>query len=357
MTTRIQTIDRLKEYLYSAMQLEHATIPPYLTALYSIHPSTNSDARHILRVVVVEEMLHLTIAANLMNAVGGEPDLTTPGFVPSYPAYIPNGMQDFLIHLERFSKSAVETFLKIERPGEEKPEVPRIVKRKRPQQALGSCPGEEDAHYYSIGDFYEEIAAGFKYLEKKLGSETLFCGDLSRQVGPEYYYSAGGELHVVKDLDSALSAIDLIINQGEGFAGNIYAKDRELAHYYRFDQLKQGRYYQAKNPETGQPDEAHMPTGPTFEVNWNAAFPVKKDAKLSDYKGSEELYSAAVAFNTGYAQFLKTLTEAYNGKPQILMQAVPDMFRLRDGLLQLIHNPLPYSDGENAAPTFQIGES
>ncbi len=33
-------------YLHAAMQLEHATIPPYLTALYSIHPGTNSDAVH-----------------------------------------------------------------------------------------------------------------------------------------------------------------------------------------------------------------------------------------------------------------------------------------------------------------------
>ena len=44
---RITTVEELQRYLYAAMQLEHATIPPYLTALYSIHPGTNSDAFHV----------------------------------------------------------------------------------------------------------------------------------------------------------------------------------------------------------------------------------------------------------------------------------------------------------------------
>ena len=74
----IQTIKDLQYYLNVAMQLEHATIPPYLIALYSIKPNTNLDATNIIRTVVVEEMLHLTLASNLLNAVGGEPDLSFP---------------------------------------------------------------------------------------------------------------------------------------------------------------------------------------------------------------------------------------------------------------------------------------
>ncbi|PLU36792.1 ferritin-like domain-containing protein, partial [Sinorhizobium medicae] len=37
----IRTLDELKEFLHRAMQLEHATIPPYMTALYSIKPGSN----------------------------------------------------------------------------------------------------------------------------------------------------------------------------------------------------------------------------------------------------------------------------------------------------------------------------
>ena len=91
--------DDLISYLRTAMVLEHATIPTYLTAYYSIKSTTNSDAAHIIRVVATEEMLHLTLVANVLNAIGGTPDLTSPGFVPSFPTYLPDGEDDFTIDL------------------------------------------------------------------------------------------------------------------------------------------------------------------------------------------------------------------------------------------------------------------
>ena len=99
----ITTIGELHDYLYRGLQLEHATIPVYLTALYSLHPETNADAWHILRVVAIEEMLHLTLVANVMNATGGQPHLTKQGFVPTYPTRLPDGETDFLVDLQPFS--------------------------------------------------------------------------------------------------------------------------------------------------------------------------------------------------------------------------------------------------------------
>ena len=52
---QITTVEQLHCYLGLAMQLEHATIPPYLTALYSIHPSSNPDASHVIRTVAADE--------------------------------------------------------------------------------------------------------------------------------------------------------------------------------------------------------------------------------------------------------------------------------------------------------------
>src|ERR1041385_4990599 len=105
---QIRTVEQLHRYLDVAMQLEHATIPPYLTALYSIHPGSNPDACHVIRTVAVEEMLHLTLAANILNAVGGTPDLTGPDFVPGYPACLPDGETDFKVSRRAFSKTCVE---------------------------------------------------------------------------------------------------------------------------------------------------------------------------------------------------------------------------------------------------------
>ena len=186
---RITTIQQLNDYLCGALQLEHATIPPYLTALYSLRPGSNSDALHIVRVVVVEEMLHLSLVANVMNAVGGTPDLTQPGFVPRYPAYLPDGEQDFQVDLQPFSKDAVSTFLKIERPAQAPDEKSRLVLRSRPhQQLLAASPEEPGMQYYSIGEFYEEIARGVRYLHKQYAEHgrQLFVGDPSRQVTPDW---------------------------------------------------------------------------------------------------------------------------------------------------------------------------
>ena len=345
--THIKTLDSLKDYLRRAIQLEHATIPPYLTALYSIHPGTNSDAVHILRVVVVEEMLHLTLAANLLNAVGGRPDLTAPGFVPLYPSRLPDGEKDFEVSLERFSMSAIETFLKIERPAQAPDESKRRVRRKGGGERLCASPIDPEVEYYSIGEFYEEIWRGFKHLHAQLG-DGLFSGDPACQVTAEYYYSGGGALHAVTNMASAEAAIHLITRQGEGKGGGIYDSERELAHYYRFDQLKKGRYYQTS-------DQPHEPTGPELRVDWDAVYPLKTNARVSDYRDAPELHAAAEAFNRAYGEFLAMLTLAFNGQPAQLMQAVPQMFRLRNGMLQLMHNPHPQSSKENAAPTFEVG--
>src|SRR4051794_1538620 len=162
---RITTVDDLETYLRAALQLEHATIPPYLTALYSIHPATNADASHVVRVVAVEEMLHLTLAANVLNAIGGRPDLTAPDFVPTYPAYLPDGADDFQVDRQRFSRNAVEDFLKIERPHAAPDEESRVVRRTgEGGPSLLATPGDEALRFYSIGDFYEEIRRGLERL-------------------------------------------------------------------------------------------------------------------------------------------------------------------------------------------------
>lgn len=344
--SHIKTVEDLKHYLHLAMQLEHATIPVYLTALYSIVPGTNTDASHILRVVAVEEMLHLSLAANLLNSIGGKPDLTVKGFVPRFPTPLPDGETDFTVSLMKFSKEAIETFCKIERPAIAQPGQPRHRKRTTAGDRLAPVPHDDTLSFYTIGEFYAEIRRGFVGLHAQLG-DAMFCGDPSVQVSSKYYYSGGGKLTAVNCLDSATKAIDLIAGQGEGFGGHIFDQDGEISHYYRFDQLRRGRYYQ-------QGDEPDAPTGPTFEVDWDAVYPLATDTRLSDLQCSKELYGAAVAFNDQYAGILCQLTEAFNGNPATLINAVHTMFRLRDGMLQLMRNPLPGSDGLHAAPTFEI---
>jgi hypothetical protein len=297
-------------------------------------------------------MLHLTIAANLLNAIGGTPDLTRAGFVPSYPTYLPDGEKDFQVHVARFSRDTIETFKQIERPRLASKGQDKLVRRSYEPgtSVLGARPGATDMHYYSIGDFYAAIEEGFVVLEgqAKLEGKTIFTGDPKRQVTSEYYYSGGGELCPITNLETACAAIRLVMEQGEGQTGGIYDHEKELSHYYRFDQLTRGQYYQPG-------DTPDNPSGPTFTVDWDASYPIKEDVKLADFPAGSELYDAALSFNQAYAKFLKVLTRAYNGEPQLLLDAVPKMFDFRNLTGELIRNPLPGSKGLYAAPTFEIG--
>ncbi len=364
----ITTIEELHDYLYRGMQLEHATIPVYLTALYSLHPESNADAWRILRVIAIEEMLHLTLTANVMNAVGGQPDLTGKGFVPTYPARLPDGESDFLVPLQPFSEAAIDTFLQIERPRKAPEPGKRMVPRSRAHdpQALQAdkhldhlpvigplltVPGRPEEQFYSIGEFYEEIIHGITYLEQEYRKQgkTLFTGDPARQVTPEYYYSGGGAIVPVTDLESCEKALQLIAEQGEGIGGGIYDGEGELAHYYRFQQMKIGQFYLPQ-------DEPDHPTGPPVTIDWSAAYPVKRNPRLADYPAGSELRTAAEEFNTEYAAFLAMLTRAYTGQPQLLLKVVWQMFQVRDRIVRLVRNPLPGRAGVNAGPTFEVDD-
>jgi hypothetical protein len=343
---RITTVEDLHEYLHVAMQLEHATIPPYLTALYSMHPATNADAYRVIRVVAVEEMLHLTLAANLLNAVGGSPDLCADGFVPAYPAHLPDGEDDFEVGTRAFSRDTIETFLKIERPAVSGKDT-RFVARDRSGRALlptVDAP-DENLHFFSIGEFYAEIGEGLHRLHEEMG-QALFCGDPARQVGAEYYYSGGGAIVKVTDAASAAAAMRVISEQGEGLGGGIFDDEGELAHYYRFQQLLLGRYYQPG-------DQAGSPTGPSLDVDWDAVYPVMCDADLEHYTEPGELQDAVTAFSVAYGDFLARLTEAFGGRPDLLLPAVGDMFRIKELASQIIRNPMPGRTGVNAAPVFR----
>lgn len=360
----ITTKEQLHEYLHAAIQLEHATLPPYLVALYSIYPGTNVDAFQVIRCVAVEEMLHLTLAANMLNATGGTPNLTRPGFVPAYPAYLPDGETDFQVSCGKFSKKTVETFLKIERPAipEEKhlkdvhPKQSKlgVVERKASSQTIipTMTADKSEYHFYSIGEFYAAIAQGIEHLCDEMGEDKVFVQDeeaKNRQITPEYYYSGGGEIIPVYDLLSAKAACRLISEQGEGHDGAIFDYEGEISHYYRFEQLILGNYYL-------EGDQPGQPSGGPLDIDWEAVYPIKTDIKLADLPPVTEVHQAVRAFNETYFSFLGRLTHALNGKPDLFIPAIGDMFHIKNRMYEIMRNPIPGTDGVHAAPTFEVDE-
>lgn len=312
------TIESLREHLQAALAVEHATIPPYFTAWISIKDTTNVEAAGILRSVMLEEMLHLTLAANLLNAVGGTPSLTHDDFVPRYPHPLPFSGDRFEIGIERFSKNALKTFLAIERP-----EGPRA----RP----------EAKKFHTIAQFYAAVREGIDELCEGLGEKAVFTGTKARQVQPDAYYAAG-EIIVVTGRDTAHRAISEIAEQGEGARDSVFDADhaicgdgREPAHYYRFQQLLKGRLYRTGDtPRSG-------PTGARVAVDFDAVHPIRPNARATDYP--KDIRTALEAFGHGYRQLLAALEAAFTGHPARMTEAMARMFALRDQARALMQTP------------------
>jgi Ferritin-like len=328
----ISTIDQLRDHLQTAVEIEWSTIPPYLCARWSISEDPrNALAASFIDDVVMEEMLHLTLVCNLLNAVGGEPALIPPkGKPPRYPGYLPHSNDAFLINLAPFSPDALETFRRIERPA-----------------PVGAPP--EDEAYETIAQFYEAVIAG---LEQLAGREKIFTGKRERQVDSSHYYGGGGEVLPVWDLESARTALDVIVFEGEGINQSIWDGDhellgegKELAHYFRFNELHLGRRYQGKDtPSTG-------PTGDPLLIDYTTVLPMRPNPRAEDYPAGSELRELTEESNVTYSTLLRQLHSAFNGNPRELGESVRTMLTLRSQAVGLMR--VPVGDGQTAGPAFQ----
>ena len=318
----VLTLAQLRDHLQVAMQVEHATIPPYFTAWLTIKDGSNYEAAQTIRGVLLEEMLHLTLASNLLNAVGGKPSLTHPGFVPRYPHRLPHSGNHFEVSIERFSPAALRTFLKIERP-----------------EARGAKP--EPGEWHTIGQFYAAIAGAVDELCDRLGEHRVFCGDQARQVRPEDYYGSGSVV-VVTGRDTAHRAIAEIVEQGEGASGGIFDGDHcilgdgdgeEVAHYYRFLEVLEGRFF------TRRDTAKSGPTGRALKVDYDAVWPIRANTRAASYPPGTLARQALDAFRTEYGKLLASLETAFNGERGSLTEGIARMFALRQQARALIQTP------------------
>ena len=100
--------EELVGLVQEAIRLEFSTIPPYLAAMLSLRARPESEIWSTIHDVVVDEVLHMSIAANLLNALGGRPAVANPGFVPAYPSRLPLGVgTGLVVGLEPFSRDLV----------------------------------------------------------------------------------------------------------------------------------------------------------------------------------------------------------------------------------------------------------
>jgi hypothetical protein len=287
--------------LQSAVELEHSTIPPYLYALYSLDADKNAEIAAILLSVVVEEMLHMTLASNVLNALGGSPVIDSPTFIPTYPGPLPGGVQsDLTVHLAPFSMTQLATFLQIEEP-ENPLEFPTLAV----------------TDIITIGQFYTAISEAIAAL-----GDGAFVDPPRNQVGPDLM----DDSIVVTNVATAQQAIQLIIDQGEGTSTSPLAVvGGGYAHYYRYMQIQKGHLL-IPTPNGGpDPDDQYAYAGPAVPLDASGVYAAPTDP--GPYAPGSASAFANDNFNYTYTSLLSILHLLFNG------QATQAQFNTAIGLM------------------------
>ena len=251
--------EQLLYWLHEAAEIEHHLMCCYLYAAFSLKrtdprwtPAQQSAVqgwRSTIMSVVFEEMTHLALVGNLVNALGAGPHMGRPALPVDAGPY-PAG---FVIRLAPFGAATIEHFKFLERPASELLadaqgfQPSRSYQRAVPEGRLS--PGPRD--YDTVGGLYEVLAASLQVCAAAQGEAALFIGDPALQVGASLAPLPG--VAAVTDLASALQAIQTIVTQGEG-AGSEHVD----SHFSRFTRI-------------GDELAALLAGDPTFEPAWPAA--------------------------------------------------------------------------------------
>jgi chromopyrrolic acid synthase len=281
----IQTRDQLVVALRHAAELEVAVMLQYIYAGYSIpnyatgeeyvrqglwtdkqlHLACGDDKevrdygmRGVLLEVSHEEMIHFLMVNNILMAMGE----------PFYPA-IPNFSEinksfpievDFA--LEPLNAISIQRFRRFE--------LPDFLEQELQQEPESNDPTADRLHGYgSLSELYKHIRFAIEtipdlFVVKKGntgGEHHLFLREDFNQVHPDYQLQ-------VDDVKSALFAIDLIVEQGEGC--NHKSSKFEKSHYQQFQRIAEA---------LAQEQTIDRSTG--CMIPWNPSYPALRNPTIN----------------------------------------------------------------------------
>ena len=318
----------LGTYLQSAIELEHSTIPPYLTAMFSLRNGTNAEIARQIREIVIEEMLHMVIAANILIAIGGSPSINQSEFVPNYPGPLPMNIGDLTVGIEAFSIDLVKNvFMAIEEP-----ENPIPVKKAAELEAV---------EYATIGQFYDAI----KDQIQALGPSIFVKPTAPPQVVSSAWFGAD-RLFPITDPDAACRAIDLIKLEGEGTSESPFQSPGDPAHYYRFGEIAAGR-------EIIETPKGFAYGGAPILFDPSGVWPLRPNCKIADFAPDTQARTRIEAFAYNYSALLNSLHNSFNGAPEQLDTAIGLMYDLRVSAVALMETDTGDSSGQTVGPSFE----
>jgi hypothetical protein len=279
----------LHRHLQHALDVELWTIPLYLTALYSIKDITKirhheyPEAAKLIFSVVIQEMLHAELVCNVSNALGYPPVFKCPEydesrgipFIHPPQPLLPDELKGYHVKPQALNKESLQLFCAIEMP-----------------QPLKEIIWEKEKQYNSIAELYAAIKIGITSLW-----DSCYVGDSrnTRQKNTfKEYHNTHGKKHgfsiIINSADSALKAIEAIVEQGEGadnrhvpadfrpvaiieneeFETEIYKTN--LSHYQKFRILLHSHHKLPPVYEeniTSEAEEANLKMKQVFINFWN----------------------------------------------------------------------------------------
>jgi hypothetical protein len=313
----------LRQALQSAVALEQSTLPLYTAAMLSLEVQ-NYPTYNAIRSVLMEEMVHMAIAANMLAAIGGTPNIRD--LDPGYPRRgLPGGVEpDLEVGLARLSRPQLRNFMRLEAPFFLLPE----------QYRAESYP-TIDQLYVAIKDAIADNAYAVR--------RAFAVGGPANQVGDNIGFSTfvpapGADAVALLD-----AGIDEIIARGEGStsgtiqAGTAY--QNEESHYGKFAELWYGARYEPPDPA--------VPLSPATESQYFRGDPIPWPAVINTLAVPTDGYARILeldpdgpavlaslqTFDAAYSGMLLSLHNMWNGPVEALWptfgEAVKGMMELR----------------------------
>ncbi|MBV1923949.1 MAG: ferritin-like protein [Flavobacteriaceae bacterium] len=239
--TKKLTKKEFDDHMSHAIALELTTIPCYLSTYYSINRAQDQDALYekvlgqiknekkakeltldilvyanksaaYTMSVVIEEMLHLSLSSNIKQASSAPPDLMAAGKGLKYPASLFVDPNEFKINRAPLSIDQLIVFLKIESPNqfEKDPTIgqfyDKIIDYIRTTDIEWRTTKEGHPQLVPNQPYYSQNSINTVYYDKNHNPNFPSADD------------SGGMIDVF-DRGSAITAINEIIDQGEGHKG------------------------------------------------------------------------------------------------------------------------------------------
>jgi hypothetical protein len=326
----------LQQALQAAIELELATLPPYLCGQWALKNQGSVPAR-LIKNITFDEMGHLGLACNMLRATGLQPKIFDGYDNIVYPGPLPGGVRpkcdpsffpcdpNFQVVLG-FSdfQSFAKMCMQIEYPEDPVPR-PRLLTL--------------EEIFPSIGEFYDAILKAFQTLDGTFSYHTDKQIDISFP-----------EVFVIENLAKAEKAIGNIQKQGEGSskfpfvdpAGTI------LAHFYTFGQIYFGKTYVFDKAKqigdwTGDP-----PVGPVTDSDVFPMTPVP----LGGYKPGAP--SDIAECDKVFTQMLQHLDAAWANEGSVALdRAIESMTTLKTKSIALLKKQVARPEGGIYGPQFR----